>query len=71
MKNKEYYDPNNIKAIEICVSKGVNINYLDSCKNYEEYLSDFYNDRKGNKSSFELLTKEEFDLIKKVLLWTN
>ena len=69
--NKNYYDINKIKAIEICVSKGVSINYLASCKDYKEYFDYFKSQKEGNRPSFELLTQEEFNIIKKVLLWTN
>lgn len=57
------------KALEIIKEKRVNIGYLLLCDDYEEYLDDF-NDRQGegNLPSFELLTKEEYDLLKEVLL---
>lgn len=56
------------RVLEIIREKKVNIGYLLLCDDYEDYLDDF-NDRQGegNLPSFELLTKEEYDLLKKVL----
>ena len=59
------------KASEICVSKGVSIRYLAKCKDYKKYYDHFKNQGKRNRPSFELLTQEEFDIVKKALLWMN
>lgn len=57
-----------LKALEIIKKKNVNVGYLLICDDYEEYLDDF-NDRQGegNLPSFELLTQEEYNLLKEVL----
>lgn len=67
------YSKKQDKILRIIKEKQVNVGYLLACDDYEEYL-DYFNDRQGegNLPSFELLTQEEFDLLKEYFTkWLN
>ncbi len=51
---------NRLIALDILKEKKVNLEYIKSCSNYEQYktICSYYNE----------ITKEEFDLLKKVLI---